>query len=194
MTFRGEKLLRIISSVIQVYPWPSIHLLLYSNLHGLTVWRNRQSQIRSKYLVFVPLTLGLYIMRGLLHHFPCHQTHLFLQSHHQAIPYAKNLNMWWDLKPWHRWWSVFCMGEIAQNDINFLTSLINLWSSLRKLSACQRNKWSQQQWMKYSGTPENGLPLLRKPPQCGQESAVPNYSLYYSVQYQETSVLRTPPK
>ena len=33
----------------------------------------------------------------------------------------------------------------------------------------------------YSETSENGLPLLRKPPQCGQESAVPNYSLYYSV-------------
>ena len=46
----------------------------------------------------------------------------------------------------------------------------------------------------YGGTSENGLPLLRNPPQCGQESTVPNYSLYYSVQYQETSVLRTPPK
>ena len=34
---------------------------------------------------------------------------------------------------------------------------------------------------KYSGTSENGLPLLRKPPQCGQESTVPNYSLYFSV-------------
>ena len=33
----------------------------------------------------------------------------------------------------------------------------------------------------YSGTSENGLPLLRKPPQCGQESAVPNYSPYYSI-------------
>ena len=46
----------------------------------------------------------------------------------------------------------------------------------------------------YSGTSENGLPLLQKPPQCGQESAVPNYSLYYSVQYHlhiaETSLLR----
>ena len=30
-------------------------------------------------------------------------------------------------------------------------------------------------------TSENGVPLLRKPPQCGQESAVPNYSLYYSI-------------
>ena len=34
---------------------------------------------------------------------------------------------------------------------------------------------------KYSGTSENRLSLLRKPPQCGQESAVPNYSLCYSV-------------
>jgi len=33
----------------------------------------------------------------------------------------------------------------------------------------------------YSGTSKNGLPLLRKPPQSGQESAVQNYSLYYSV-------------
>ena len=40
----------------------------------------------------------------------------------------------------------------------------------------------------YSGTSENGLPLLRKPPQCGQESMVPNYSLYYSV-----IVTRKPP-
>ena len=46
----------------------------------------------------------------------------------------------------------------------------------------------------YSGTSENGLPLLGKPPQCGQESAVPNcIALYYSC-YKETSVLRTPPK
>ena len=29
----------------------------------------------------------------------------------------------------------------------------------------------------YSGTSDNGLPLLRKPPQCGQEAAVPNHSL-----------------
>ena len=35
--------------------------------------------------------------------------------------------------------------------------------------------------LQYSGTSKNGLPLLRKPPQCGQESAVPNYSLYYSI-------------
>ena len=43
----------------------------------------------------------------------------------------------------------------------------------------------------YSGTSENGLPLLRKLPQCGQESAVPNcIALYYSC-YKETSILRT---
>ena len=48
--------------------------------------------------------------------------------------------------------------------------------------------------LEYSGTSENGLPLLRKPPQCGQESAVPNYSLCYSICTNETSVLRTPPK
>ena len=48
--------------------------------------------------------------------------------------------------------------------------------------------------MLYSGTSENELPLLRKPPQCGQESTVPNcIALYYSC-YKETSVLRTPPK
>ena len=46
----------------------------------------------------------------------------------------------------------------------------------------------------YSGTSENGLPLLQKPPQCGQDSAVLNcIALYYSC-YKETSVLRTPPK
>ena len=46
----------------------------------------------------------------------------------------------------------------------------------------------------YSGTSENGLPLLQKPPQCGQVSAVPNcIALYYSC-YKENSVLRTPPK
>ena len=47
---------------------------------------------------------------------------------------------------------------------------------------------------KYSRTSENGLPLLWKPPQCGQESVVLNcIALYYSC-YKETSVLRTPPK
>ena len=46
----------------------------------------------------------------------------------------------------------------------------------------------------YSGTSKNGLPLLRKPPQCRQESVVPNcIALHYSC-YKETSVLRTPPK
>ena len=46
----------------------------------------------------------------------------------------------------------------------------------------------------YSGTSENGLPLLQKPSQCGQDSTVPNcIALYYSC-YKETSVLRTPPK
>jgi len=46
----------------------------------------------------------------------------------------------------------------------------------------------------YSGTSENGLPLLRKPPQYGQDSVVPNcIALYYSC-FKETSVLRTPPK
>ena len=45
--------------------------------------------------------------------------------------------------------------------------------------------------MEYSGTSENGLPLLRKPPQCGQGSAVPNcIALYYSC-YKETSEIRT---
>ena len=45
--------------------------------------------------------------------------------------------------------------------------------------------------MVYSGTSENGLPLLWKPPQCGQESTVPNcIALYYSC-YKETSILRT---
>ena len=43
----------------------------------------------------------------------------------------------------------------------------------------------------YSGTSENGLPLLRKPPQCVQESAVPNYSLSIVYVHKETSVLRT---
>lgn len=29
----------------------------------------------------------------------------------------------------------------------------------------------------YSEISENGLPLLQKPPQCGPEVAIPNYSL-----------------
>ena len=31
----------------------------------------------------------------------------------------------------------------------------------------------------YSGTSDNGLPLLPKPPQCGQQAMVPNYRLLY---------------
>ena len=55
------------------------------------------------------------------------------------------------------------------------------------VSHCGR-KW--RDWdLIYSGTSENRLPLLRKPPQCGQGSAVPNcIALYYSC-YKETSVL-----
>ena len=30
---------------------------------------------------------------------------------------------------------------------------------------------------KYSGTSDNRLPLLQKPPKCGQEPVVPNHSL-----------------
>ena len=48
------------------------------------------------------------------------------------------------------------------------------------------------QWNLWKQTPP--ITETSKPPQCGQESTVPYYSLYYSVQYQETSVLRTPPK
>ena len=33
----------------------------------------------------------------------------------------------------------------------------------------------------YSGTSDNGLPLLQKPPQYGQEPAVPNHSLLFTV-------------
>ena len=43
---------------------------------------------------------------GVIHHerlapsLPMSSEASVLQSHQQAIPYAKNLNMWWDLKPW----------------------------------------------------------------------------------------------
>ena len=69
------------------------------------------------------------------------------------------------------------------------------WASpfrLIKLSMC--SVWGTWCTCVYSGTSENGLPLLQKPPQCGQQSAVPNYSLYYSICTKEISVLRTPPK
>ena len=33
----------------------------------------------------------------------------------------------------------------------------------------------------YSGTSDNGLPLLRKPPQCGQEAVASNTSLQFTV-------------
>ena len=36
-------------------------------------------------------------------------------------------------------------------------------------------------YKQYSGISDNGLPLLQKPPQCGQEAAVPNHSLYLTV-------------
>ena len=36
---------------------------------------------------------------------------------------------------------------------------------------------AKAEWWPYSGTSDNGLPLLRKTPQCGQVAAVPNYSL-----------------
>ena len=45
----------------------------------------------------------------------------------------------------------------------------------------------------YSGTSDNRLPLLRKPPQCRQEDAVPNHSLLFNVhsnlRIAETSLL-----
>ena len=46
----------------------------------------------------------------------------------------------------------------------------------------------------YSGTFDNGLSSLRKPPQCGQEAAGLNYSLeftvYRNLHIMETSLLR----
>ena len=48
--------------------------------------------------------------------------------------------------------------------------------------------------LQYSGTSENGLLLLWKPPQCGQESAVPNFPYTIVYVHKETSVLRTPLK
>ena len=70
--------------------------------------------------------------------------------------------------------------------------------TVNKLETCEMhadiNSLRKQLLLMYSGTSENGLSLLRKPPQCGQESAAPNcIALYYSC-YKETSVLRTPPK
>ena len=38
----------------------------------------------------------------------------------------------------------------------------------------------------YSGASDNGLPLLRKPPQCRQKATVPNIS--YNLLYIVTSV------
>ena len=65
--------------------------------------------------------------------------------------------------------------ECSEHKLNGNSLFIN---NLQEM--VQHNMWKHS-IAYYSGTSENGLPLLQKPPQCGQESAVPNYSLYYSV-------------
>jgi len=70
--------------------------------------------------------------------------------------------------------------------------------TVNKLETCEMhagiNSLRKQLLLMHSGTSKNGLPLLQKPLQCRQESAVPNcIALYYNC-YKETSVLRTPLK
>ena len=67
-----------------------------------------------------------------------------------------------------------------------------LWLLYWDNTACKQCcAWCHVPSTIYSGTSENGLFLLWKPPQCGQESAVPNYIIYV---HKETSLLRTPLK
>ena len=48
-----------------------------------------------------------------------------------------------------------------------------------------------QSLKEYSGTSDNRLSLLREPPQCGPDAAVPNYSLLFSnLHIVETSLLQ----